>query len=91
MRANLLGKVCAYEYQRKFEIIVWDVVLKCVLKNCNAREIVLFVWLRSLCVWRVHMCFGFCVVCGMWELCESFPAVTRLTVYRRPQVSISNV
>ena len=27
-----------------------------------------------------------CCVGGLWELCESFPAVTRLTVYRRPQV-----
>ena len=37
-----------------------------------------------VCVVSSHV-FGFCVVCGMWELCESFPAVTRLTVYRRPQ------
>ena len=32
-----------------FEIIVWDVVFKGVLNNCNVREIMLFVWLRSLC------------------------------------------
>ena len=44
-------------------------------------------------VWSVVMVWNwFCLRCWLFlakcvgELCESFPAETRLTVYRRPQV-----
>ena len=56
----------------------------------------------DVCVWSLVIVFGvvvflfFCMITpllfgclknvGGYELCESFPAVTRLTVYRRPQV-----
>ena len=39
---------------------------------------------RGVCVDHCRFFHGG-AVCG--EVCESFPAVTRLTVYRRPQVS----
>ena len=45
----------------------------------------MFLWLAFMCVVYSHVC-GFCVLWVVWELCESLPAVTRLTVYRRPQV-----
>ena len=43
--------------------------------------------LYSCNVWWLLLSIGsFCQSVLVWELCESSPAVTRLTVYRRPQV-----